>query len=101
MPVQIVIGLVVGGGDLASCAFHQLYHLLDGLSLLCIFGFCFSFGPGFCFCFRYESPVGKEGVCKVKQVLETEAHSWLLVRMLVEKVGVECRAVLGMKALPE
>ena len=66
---------------------------------MCGFGFSFSLGTGFCFC--CESPAGKEGVHKVEQISETEVHSWLLVGMLVEDVGVERSAVLGVKALPK
>ena len=63
----------------------------------CGFVFSFCLGPGFCFC--CESPAGKEGVREVEQVSETEVHSWLLVGTLVEDVGVERGAVLGVKAL--
>ena len=65
----------------------------------CGFGFSFSLGPGFCFC--CESPAGKEGVREVEQVSETEVRSWLLVGTLVDDVGVERGAVLGVKALPK
>ena len=65
----------------------------------CGFVFSFRLGPGFCFC--CESPAGKEGVREVKQVSETEVHSWLLVGTLVEDVGEERGAVLGVKALPK
>ena len=98
-PVQGVVSLIVDGGDLAPCTSHQLHYLLGGLSLLCGFSFSFSLGTGFCFC--CESPAGKEGVHEVEQISETEVHSWLLVGTLVEDVGVECSAVLGVKALPK
>jgi len=78
---------------------HQLYHLLDSISLLCDFSFCFCFGLGFCFC--CESLACDEWIYELKQLLEVECHSWLLVGTLVEEVGAEHGAVIGMKALPE
>jgi len=45
--------------------------------------------------------VGKEGVCKVKQLLEAKGHSWPLVGTLVKEVGEEHGAVVDMKAFPE
>ena len=99
LPVQGLVSHIVGGGDLARSASHQLCHLLGGLSSSYGFGFGFSFGPGFCFC--CESPAGKEGVREVEQVSEAEVRSWLLVGALVKDVGVERGSVLGVKALPE
>ena len=87
------------GGDLAPSMSYQLRYLLGSLSLSCSFSSGFSFGISFCFCCK--SPVGKKGECKVEQVLEAEAHSWLLVGMLIKEVGVEHGMVLGVKALPK
>jgi hypothetical protein len=92
LPIQGVVRCIVGGGDLAYSASHQLCHLLGGLSSLCGFSFSFSFSLGFCFC--YKSPVGEEGVCKVKQVSEAEVYFWLLVGVLIEEVGIEHSMVL-------
>jgi len=93
------IGSVVEGQVLVLHISHQLYHLLDGISLSCNFGFCFCFGLGFCFCCK--SLVCDEWICKLEQLLEVEGHSWLLVGTLVKKVGAEHGAVIRMEALPE
>ena len=98
-PVQSIIGLIVDRQLLVLHISHQLYYLPDGFSLSCNFGFCFCFGLGFCF--RCKSLVCDKWICKLKQLLEVEGHSWLLVRTLVKKVGAEHGAVVRMKALPE
>jgi len=90
LPVQGTIGLVVDGKVLILHV-HQLYHLPDG--------FCFCFGLGFGF--RCESLASKEGIRKVKQLLEAEGRSWLLVGTLIKEVGEERGAVVNMKAFPE
>ena len=99
LSVQGVIGSVVEGQVLVLHISHQLYHLLDGISLSCDFSFCFCFGLGFCF--RCESLACDEWICKLKQLSEVEGRSWLLVGTLVEKIRAERGVVVGMKALPE
>ena len=99
LSVQGIVVLVVDGQVLVPHASHQLYHLLDCFSLSCSFGFSFSFGLGFGFCCK--SLVCDEWICKLKQLSEVEGRSWLLVGTLVEEVGAEHGAVVGMKALPE
>ena len=99
LSVQGIIVLITDGQVLVLHISHQLYHLLDGFSLSCSFGFGFCFGLGFSF--RCETLACEEGICKLKQLLEVEGRSWLLVGMLVKEVGAEHGAVVRMEALPE
>jgi len=99
LSVQGVVVLVTDRQVLVLHVSHQLYHMLDGFSLLCSFGFSFCFGLGFGF--RCKSLACDEGICKLEQLSEVEGRSWLLVGTLVKEVGAEHGAVVRMEALPE